>query len=373
MEQDDKVELIDYLMVIWRWKWFIISITFAFIVIAGWLSLTRQKTYELSMAIEPGIIGMNKDGEITYLDSSSNIGEKIEENAYNKKILESLDINPSKINLNFNVKTSKSSRSIKITSLFKENRTGLGLKILNQLPIEISREYEKLVKRKKADCEKIILTEENKIKEIETKRKDIDKLISLKLNQIKEKKSEIEFQKETLKIAAQREKEIVKELKDVKDNTENIINQREALIKSEGDSDSISRLLYSTTIQQNVEYFNQLSNQLNDLREKEQALSSKIDKIKTDIDDIYTQIDRLKLEKTEGLQTKIDNSKANIERLNLEKSLMENIKIVQAPEASFRPVKPKPMRNIALAAGLGLLISVFLAFLCDYIKRARSG
>ena len=369
MEEEDTIELIDLLRVVWKWKWVIIISTLACAIAAGIISFSMPKIYEVSMIIGPGIIGMGKDKEFIYLNSSANIGEEIKGNVFNYKITEKLNIDPLKTAINFKANTPKHSRFIKVISEWEENKVELGLEVLKQLFIQISNQYEKMIKTIRDDYDKQILEEKNKIKKIETQRKDIGKQILLKLNKIEGEKDNIKLNEANLKIIGDRERELLQEIKNVKDNTAKIVSERNNMLKHKGSADNVSLLLYSTVIQQSVAYFNRLGAQINELRKEEEKLETDIDKLGKDIDNINTEIERLNLNKTEGLQTKIDDIKLNIDRLSLQKDLIENIKIIQAPKASLWPIKPKKKLNVILAFVIGLFISIFLAFFLEYLQK----
>ena len=311
---DDEVQLIDYLRVIWKWKWLIILGTFLCMVVAGVVSFNMPKIYEVSMTIEPGIIGVNRDGKFIYLDSRDNIEEKIKEGLYNRRIQKALNINPLETDIKFEVRPQKGTNFIKVTSEWKDPEVEFGKKALVNLLGFISKEYENIVQQRKGDYEKQILMNQNQIKENEA----------------------------TLKIIQDREKELLPEIKNVKDNTEKIVRERNNVLQHKGNSDDISLLIYSTTIQQNVAYFNQLSNQINDIRTKKEIASMKI-----------------------------ENLKVQIDRLNLEKSIINNIRVLQNPEASLSPIKPKKRLNILLAGVIAFMMMMFLVFFVEYIQKAK--
>jgi uncharacterized protein involved in exopolysaccharide biosynthesis len=118
----------------------------------------------------------------------------------------------------------------------------------------------------------------------------------------------------------ERIKALTAEAGDVKENTRKIIEQRNNYLKDNKNGEGISLLLYSTTIQQDVAYFNQLNNQIHDLRKDQMKLEAEIENLSKDIDDVRTEIERLELLKTEGLQTQIDDITAEINGFKLKKS-----------------------------------------------------
>ena len=99
-------------------------------------------------------------------------------------------------------------------------------------------------------------------------------------------------------------------------------------------------------------------------------IEAEVDKLNKTINNIKIEIERLKLNKTEGLQTSIDDIKAEINTLNLEKGIISNIKVIQEPEVSLHPVKPKKKQIVLLTTVVALFMAVFLAFFIEYIKNA---
>lgn len=93
--------------------------------------------------------------------------------------------------------------------------------------------------------------------------------------------------------------------------------------------------------------------------------------MKKDINDINTAIERLKIQKTEGLQTNINDIKVEIERLGFKKRFIENIKVIKEPESSEFPIKPKKKRNVALACAVGFMLALFMAFFVEYLQKSR--
>ena len=325
---DDEIELIDLLRVLWKWKWIIILITFGCMLAAGVFSFMVPKIYEVSGIIEPGVIDVKKDGSPVYLDSTANIKAKIGSGVYNSRILKKLNIDSRKTELKFKADNPKGAKMVRIFSEWKQNEIATGKKLLVQLVTELSYDYERGVQAKK---------------------EDIDKQILLELNDIQGKKSQIKSQKAIIKNIRERENELIREIKQVKDNTERLIQQKNRVLEGKSEGDNVSLLLYFTTVQQNVAYFNQLNNQLNNLKSKEEKLRSEIEKLKKEINDINT----------------------GIERLNIKKNYIENIKLISEPEASMFPVKPKKVLNIALAGVVGFMLAVFMAFFAEYIKKSK--
>ena len=325
---DDEIELIDLLRVLWKWKWMIILITFVCMLAAGVFSFMMPKIYKVSTAIEPGIIGMDKNGSPVYLGSAENIKAKIESGIYNSRILKNLNIDSREIQIKFKVANPKSTELIKVSSEWTQDQIATGTKVLEQLLIELSHDYKDI---------------------IQAKTEVIDKEILYKLSDIQGKKNQIDFKQAALKNIKEWENQLNRKLMTLNDDTKKIKQQRDKILESKTGEDSILSLFYLTSVQQNMVNFNQLNYQLNELTSKENEMSSEVEQLKQDINDINTEINRL----------------------NIEKSYIEHIKLISKPETSTSPIKPKKELNIALAGVAGFMLAVFIAFFAEYIKKSK--
>ena len=412
---EDEINLIDYLRVLWKWKWLIIAGTLICAIIAAMISLQMPKIYRVAMVIEPGIIGLDKSRNYIYMNSQ-NISGKINEGSYNKSIKKLLNTDSSKTNFEFKADVSKFTNQIRINAECKEKDINLGLKASKLLIALISDDGEKVVEQRKNDYDMQIVAKQNEISKVETQerkdideqillkqneikkteiqwRRDTDKQVRLKLNSINKKRDQIKLQEGILETTRQRLKELELEAKKVKDNTEKIIKQRDILLKDSRTRDDISLLLYATTIQQNVSYSIQLGNQIYSLRTNVQAKEANIEELNRDIDLVTTEIENLKLYGTETLQAKMDGIRTEIEKLKLQraeglpaeiniyikeqiklltsaKENISNIKVLQNPEVSSAPVKSKKKQIVLLSVVVGLFFMIFLAFFIEYIKNA---
>lgn len=367
---EDEINLIDYLLVLWKWKWLIIAGTLICAVVSAVISLQMPEIYKISTVIEPGVIGVDNSENYTYMNSK-NISGKINEGAYNKSTKKLLKKNPSKTNLEFKADVGKFTNQIRISAEYKEKDVDLGLEASRKLIAIISDDYKKVVEQRKNDYNRQIAEKQNEISKIETQeRKDIDKQVTLKLNNIKGKRNQIKLQQEILEIARQRIKDLELEAKKNKDNTEKIIKQRDILQQDNRTRADISLLLYSTMIQQNVSYSSRLGNQIYNLRANVQVKEANIEELKVDAGFIRTEIEELKLRRTEGLQAKINNVKIQINALTSEKGNISNVKVLQNPEVSSIPVKSKKKQIVLLSMVVGLFFMIFLAFFIEYIKNA---
>jgi hypothetical protein len=224
----------------------------------------------------------------------------------------------------------KDTRFVQIRLKQNKKLSETGKKILTALFQQIAFRYQEIVNNRKEQYAKIIETIKNNI---------------VTAN------NEINQRQQSYKILEEREKELEKETKAISENTGKLLLQREALLKM-SKSDEVSSLLYTTTIQQNISYSNQLNIELNNVRiEKEEIL---------------TQI--------KNLQNEIDNKKIEIEKNNLAKDRVFNMKMIQEPTVSSHPVGLRKILKVAIAAGiLSLMLGVFLAFFMEFWQKTKKG
>ena len=325
--EEDEINLIDSLRVLWKWKWLIVAGTLICAITAAVISLQMPKIYEISTVIEPGISGVKDSGEFVYIDSATNISGKIDGGVYNKKVVYALQLDPLETRVEFRSVVVKKTDMIKVTSQWQEGNTDIGVKAIREIIELLSDDYGKIVGHRKGDY---------------------DEQIKLKLNSIENMQDEVKLQRATLISIRQRKGELIEEIKDVKANAKKIVQQRDALLKDNIPGKELSLLLYSTTIQQNVAYTNQLTDQSYILDGKENEKENEIEK----------------------LLKKVDDTRAQINTLNLGKGLISNIKVIQEPEVSLHPIKPKKKQIVLLAGFVSLFMFIFLAFFIEYIRNA---
>ena len=299
MEEEDTIELIDLLRVVWKWKWFIIILTIACAIAAGVISLKMPKIYEVSMVIEPGVINVDKNGKPIFLDSPLNIKSKIDSHVYNSQIYKRLNADPKKLNLGFKTVQIKNSNTLKIRLEVED--VNKGIQSLRALFHELLEEYQHY---------------------IDSRKSEIDEKIALNNGKLDVSASEKNyFEKETAIIKA---------------NTDRIIEERNMLLKRGGDNpDKLSLLIYTNIVQQNMVHYNELNKQLS------------------------------------TLMNAIETMKSNIEMVKIKKQAIENIKLIQQPQSSIYPIKPKKKLNVMLAFVVGLFVSIFLAFFMEYIQKMK--
>jgi LPS O-antigen subunit length determinant protein (WzzB/FepE family) len=305
MDQHE-IELMDYLKVLWRYKLWIMGVTLFSAFLAYGVSWLLPPVYEVSTVIEPGRYGTDTfetgenrpGGYIYYIDTPQNLEAKITQNSYDHRIREKIKLSPNE-KLKWKVSLEKDSYAVKTT--LETTKPHQGLIALNELITAISREYSQA-----QEVFKNTLAQE------------------------------VKRATEELKILEIRRKELEAESKRIQANTQRLIHQRDTLVANPNrKADPIALLLLTNTLQQNINYYNQI------------------------------------LDQVTGVKKDIDNNRSEIIKLKLRQDFIIPIRIIQEPRVSPEPIKPKKILNGAIAGILGLVMSVFGAFFSQYVSICR--
>ncbi|MCX5852804.1 MAG: Wzz/FepE/Etk N-terminal domain-containing protein [Deltaproteobacteria bacterium] len=371
---EDEIELIDILRIIWKWKWLITVGVVIVAVAASVISLQMPKVYQVDAIIEPGIMGVDDKGNLIYIDSPDNISRKVGEQAYNQRIMKDLHVDPHTVDLKFKSDTDKNKNSqvIMVSSEWEENEVDLGIKVQNLLIAYLTDNYRDIINQKKNNYDSKITTNQNKINDIDTQRKDLDKQVQIKAAELLGNKNELKLKIARLESVEQQVEKLFSELKEVKDNSVKMTAEKDALLKKSDQKDALSLLLHATTLQQNITYFNELNSQIFELRKQENEIETDITKLESSINSLMAEVERLKLQRDEGLKTKIDDINAEIQRLKSEQSIISNIKVIQEPEKSTKPVKSRKVQIVMVSAVGAFFFLVILAFFIEYVRTSSA-
>lgn len=327
---EQEINLSEYIDPLIKRKNLIMAVFFIAVLAAGTVNYFLPRVWGISMVLEPSSlteISDNNPPVVKLLDTPGNIKAKIESGAFDLNVLEALKLDPKKTKLELDVSQPKESTFLKISLNMPDNDRELGVKILNQFLTVITAYYQDVVVMKK---------------------EAVDKQISITANGIKAKQDSIKLTDKNLEIVETREKELNNELKDTKANTEQLLAKRNLLLESKAPVDEISSLLYLNTIQQNMSYFNMLSNQVAENKTRKETL---MNTVKT-------------------LQNDISNLGIEVEKLQLVKDSIRNISVIQEPRISPLPVGPERRQNVMIAGLVSLLGGVFLAFLLEFLEKS---
>ena len=189
---DDEIELMDYLLVIWKWKYVILAGTLAFGIAAAIISFIALKQqpvmYRTSMVLKPGIVKIDENDKKVFIDTPDNIKNLIENDLKYNILGQIKNSDNSKLpnTLNFQIDIPKSSNIINVA--LESATVEDGKAKLNYLVKDLLAEYAKKIEYLKSGMDEQIEQEKNKIIGFKA---EIEKIKTNYLNQIDQKKMEL--------------------------------------------------------------------------------------------------------------------------------------------------------------------------------------
>lgn len=377
--EENEIELIDYLNILWKRKWLIIIPTFILVVAVGIYSFFLPKIYEIDAILLPSKFFAQTDQgkfEETVIVDPKQIAEQINEASYNHLIAAELNLNikgfpklraenlkdTNLVRVSLREQEPEKAKLI-LRSLFNHLKADLDIKIdvenkgidtqiesrknsIKSKEVEI-KDKENVIKLQEfsiKDRKNEIKTKQNRIKEkqnfIKTKENAIKlKNLNIESKEIEKKRKgkEINTLENKIKISEEREKSIREEMKEVKKRIDKIEEEQRKVLKKESDKNALSILLYSNEIQNNLKYHNTLDEKLTNekitqenlnltIEEKKESIKqidNQIEQIKTRIDDTKVEMDDIRTQ-IDDIETQIDNIKNEIEKINYEINTVTN-------------------------------------------------
>jgi uncharacterized protein involved in exopolysaccharide biosynthesis len=327
---EDEIELIDYLRVIWKWKYLIVSGTLIFAVAVGMISLSMPKVYRIDMLVRLGILDIDEYGRDIYIDRAENVQAMIEAGTFDREILDHMGgshSNDLADPLRFKVNILAKSNTLKVS--YRTSDVNRGLQILANLGQALSEKYSERVAHIQNKYQGQLDLKKGEVSYCEAKKRASEQHMKNLQKRIEELTTQIEL---------------------VRKNTTSLIRERDKSLSNSRSEDSmISPLFYMNTIQHNMSLENSYR------QERDNYVIRKEDE-KFELEELNRQLAWLAEE---------------IKGLEILKKRVPNIEILQRPIAGSHPIKPKIKLNVMLATGVGLFVMLFLAFFLEYIQRYR--
>ncbi len=145
---EDEIELMDYLKVLWRWKYLILIGTLVCAIGAAVVSLNMTRIYGISTVIQPGMLKVTEDGKTVYIDSPQNIKALIETGGLNGQVLKNIkfpNTENAPTSAEFKVTIPKNTNAVEV--LYETPYVDIGLQIMKNLNDGLLGRYGKLLKR----------------------------------------------------------------------------------------------------------------------------------------------------------------------------------------------------------------------------------
>ena len=321
---EDEIELMDYLKVLWKWKYLILVGTLVCAIGAAVVSLNMTKVYGITTVIQPGMLKVTDDGKTVYIDSPQNIKGVIETGGFNGQVLKDIkfpDQEEPPTSVEFKVTIPKNTNALEV--LYETPYVDIGLQIMKNLNDGLLERYGRM----------IVYYKENYGIQMDGKKWSSDDLTAA----LGVYKKEIQILEKTIN-------DLQTEMELVKKNTASLIKQRDKFVSGETDTRNVlSAILFTNTIQQNITLVKECRDDLGKYKSEKEA----------------------KVLWLETTQNKIKN-------LEFKKDSIQNIQIIKPPDPGISPIKPRTKLNVMLAGVVGLFLSVFLAFFVEYISKYKS-
>jgi LPS O-antigen subunit length determinant protein (WzzB/FepE family) len=135
---EQEVNLRDYVSIIMKRKVSVLAVLFAFVIFAAAMGFCTPKTREISMLIEPAVVGVNDSGAYAYVESTPSIKARIDAGAFDLKILRLLGLDPQITRLKFVTYQPKDSILLRLSVIDPEKGEKLGARVLNQPVVELT-------------------------------------------------------------------------------------------------------------------------------------------------------------------------------------------------------------------------------------------
>jgi len=293
---DDEIDLAQLFFVLWRRKWLILTITCSLVIITGVYSLRLPEIYSLYTVIEPGVVDITAGGGYVYVDSTANIKARIDSRAYTRRILQNVSPDPGLSSLDFNVDTPNKANILTISYEAEKEDIDFGIDILRNLVDELRKDYYADIQLKKDEYHNQIFMKNNQMAVLNLQKKDMERQVLTKEKGIADKYDQIENHRANIKAYDQRIDNLLDELKSIKAKSQDILMDGGELSggqqtqQKNGQAD----ILHAAAIQQSMSLFQELRNQINDLRIEKEFSRTSITALENDIDDLTRDIERIK-------------------------------------------------------------------------------
>jgi len=420
---EDEIDLRELFKIIWNKKVFIIIFTFITTVLAWFYAYSKIPIYEVKSYIEIGYINKEKIENIDFLEQKLKVIFEVENPRYQADSFKKGIVSSIK-----QIKGVKSFLEIKTEATTNEvalNKNKEVLKFIQEYSQESIKQYEivlnNTILNKKREIDfineidiKNIKSEIEILKEQEIK--NIDTRIAILKNQnIESLNKEINLleTQEIPKLKAQINFLINSKIKSLKDkivyyskSLNSYINELDKINKNIEKSDNTTAMVASVQILNYQNLITNAQNQIKDLELQIEVIQNetipdlkyklenitnvqiknleykKANIINVDIKDLENKklnVSNEKIRKLEDtinieLQTKISQLNEEIDTLNFKKSEqnLSNTKLVGEYIINDFPVKPKKSLIVMIGFITGFILSIFLAFLLNFISKSRT-
>lgn len=357
-EYRNQSELMYYLSTLWERKWLIVLPTFLCIIMAAAASFFLPEKWEVDSILMPSkFFFQTEQGqfeEVIVVDPKQIVGQ-INHESYNRQIAAELKIDMREFP-KVNAENLNDTNLVRIA--VQEQDPEKAKAILISLFTLLKTDFDKKIEVEIKDIDTQITSNENDIK-----KKEID-IKSMEIRKEKLRQQILSAEKRQ-KISEQRVESIHEEMKVVKTRINEIEEQQKKVLEGEKqESNTISLLLYSTTVQQNLQYYNTLDEKLSNEKVLQENLKLLVKENTEEIKTFDTEIEKIKRE--------IEDFKNEIDFLKERKARIDYTQLIKEPTTSLYPVFPNKRLIVVLAGIVSLGVFTTLALFLEYIEKQKA-
>jgi len=351
---EDEIDLFELFLALKRRYKLILVVCLLSVAAAIALVYIMPPVYRVSASLSPGWLAFTENEKPIYIDSPENIQHAIKNGSFNRSIVEALGLEEDENykDMQFNTELPRNSDIVRVS--YETTEPAVGKEVVSQLIHELLKFYDERVETKKEKLDRSMHLLSNMV----LKRVNDQEMIK---NEKKELLNNIRLEKNKLAILENNEEFLNGRVGEVASNTEQIIAQRNELLKKGKEADAVALLMYSNTVQQNLSYLDRLNSQIEDNRIGQEKVKSEIEKLSADLNNKDVEL--------KNKDAEINDVEQEIEKLQIEKREIEGVRIVQPPVVSSRPVKPKKKVYVAASGAMSLFVGMFLALFLEWWKR----
>lgn len=325
---ESKIEIMDYVNVLWKKKFFIAIITLAFTSVSVLISFLSPVIWEVETVImPPEITSKTEEGtyESAFFVGPGKVVARINQAIYNETVAAELNLRIQDLS-ELKAENIRGTNYVRI--YIRDENIEKAKLILQSFINQLKKSLNKLPKRE---------------------RRETNQWIEMKKKEKSTLEEKLKVFNNNLKLIRKRKNEIEKEKNGIKKSIEELEKKRLAYLKkrSRSESENVNLLLISNDIQNNQISYNMLNELLRSNQMEEKIIN-------------FENRD------TERLIEELD---IEIIDLNNKINRISNTVLVKKPTSSISPVTPKKYIIISIGFLLGFIISIFLAFITEYLRK----
>jgi capsular polysaccharide biosynthesis protein len=371
-DYQDEINLMDYVMVLWKRKWMIIIPTVLLAVAAGVFSFMMTPVWEVDAVIQPSKLYIQTEqgafSEFIVVDPKQIVGQ-INQKSYDILISTALGIDIRRMP-RIQAENLRDTKLIRVW--IRDNDIGRGKKIILALFDILKDEFNKKIEAEVKVIDIEVAKFQNSITEKGLNIKD--KVTEAKILGFQKDRTlaEIQADQRKVQISEDRYKSITEEMGSVKKRIDDLEEQlRKTLGENRQGGEGLGLLLYLSQVQENLRYYNTLDEKLSTEKITQENLRLSIKENNERIKELDALIDRSRNE-IEKINTEIENIKQEINLLNERKLRIDYARLVKDATSSLGPVSPRKARNVLITGMLAAMMFAVLAFFLEYLNKQKA-